>query len=58
VEVTIKVDKSRQLTVEAYIPEIDLTVNARATTFDENISTSELKEQLEQEKERLNSIST
>jgi len=52
IEVTIKIDESRQLTVSAYIPSIDLSLNARATILDETINIDLLKKDLENENER------
>lgn len=56
VEVTIEIDASRQLSVNTYIPSIDLTVNARTTILNEEIDISVLKKDLENEQERYTKI--
>lgn len=52
VEVTIDIDASRQLEVTAYIPSVDLTINARTTVLNEEIDMIELQESIHSEKER------
>ena len=42
IDVMIKIDSSRNLTLEAYIPTMDKTFNVRATSYDEEISVSEM----------------
>jgi len=44
VDVTINIDESRTIGMEAYIPAIDKTFNARMTTYDQNISVDALIE--------------
>lgn len=56
VEVTIEVDISRQLSVKAYIPSIDLSVNARATIENEEIDLKLLKNDLNKEQIRYKQI--
>lgn len=58
VDITISIDESRQLTVKAYIPEVDLTLNARATIYDEDISVNDLKETLNEQTQRNSEIDT
>lgn len=52
VDITLSVDESRQLSVKAYLPEIDLTLDARATIYDEDISVNDLKESLREQSKR------
>ncbi|MBS8122197.1 Hsp70 family protein [Candidatus Vampirococcus lugosii] len=52
VEVTIEVDTSRQLSVKAYISSIDLSLNVRTTTLNEEIDLGLLKKDLDGEQER------
>jgi hypothetical protein len=56
VEVKIDIDISRQLTVKAYIPSIDLSINARTTTLNEEIDLKVLKNDLIAEQERYTKI--
>lgn len=58
VDITITIDESRQLSVKAYIPEIDLTLNARATIYDEDISVNDLKQTLSEQSKRKSKIDT
>ena len=57
VDITIAVDESRQLSVSAYLPDIDLTLNARATIYDENISVEEMKKSFDDQSKRSEGIS-
>lgn len=50
IEITINIDISRALTITAYIPSMDVSVNARMTVLDEQIDTSKLKEELRKRK--------
>lgn len=52
VEVTISMDESRLVTVEAFIPSIDLTFNARATDHAENLNIEDMKNQFNIQTER------
>lgn len=52
VELTVSVNESREVFVTAYIPLIDLTVNARSTSHDETIELKNIEEDLETQKER------
>ncbi len=56
VDITISIDESRQLSVKAYLPEIDLTLNARATIYDEDISVNDLKQTLSEQSHRSSTI--
>jgi len=52
VELTLVVNESREVFITAYIPLIDLTVNARSTSHDETIELKNIEEDLETQKER------
>lgn len=52
VEIAISVDESRELTVTAYVPLIDLTLNARATIYEAAENIEEIKETLNEQHER------
>jgi len=52
VELTVVVNESREVFVTAYIPLIDLTVNARSTSHDETIELKNIEQDLETQKER------
>ncbi|MBM3281560.1 MAG: hypothetical protein FJY91_02345 [Candidatus Harrisonbacteria bacterium] len=56
-ELTVVVNESREVFVTAYIPLIDLTVNARSTSHDETIELKNIEEDLETQKERAKAIS-
>lgn len=56
VEVEINIDKSRQLSVNAYIPSIDLKLDVRKTTLDEKIEIWTLTEEMGKEIERYNDL--
>lgn len=56
VDITIKVDESRTVTLEAYIPIIDKVFNARATIFDENISVEKMQEEVNKEIDKIRKI--
>lgn len=56
IEITINIDISRTLTITAYIPSMDVSVNARMTVLDEKIDASKLKEELEKERARYENI--
>jgi molecular chaperone DnaK len=47
VDIQIKISESRILEVEAYIPEIDLSLNARADVYNKNIEDKELEKQVD-----------
>lgn len=52
VELTIMANESREVFITAYIPLIDLTVNARSTSHDEIIELKNIEQDLEYQKER------
>lgn len=52
IEITIEINESREVTVEAFIPSIDLTFNARASTYAEDISIETMESQLRAQSER------
>lgn len=56
IEVTIKIDESRTLTLEAYIPIMDKAFNARATVYDEEISVSKLQDNVNKEVDEVKEI--
>ncbi|MGX3011609.1 Hsp70 family protein [Helicobacter sp. 23-1044] len=56
IEVTIKVNESREVFVEAYIPLINESFNARATTFAKEVSVIDLSRELSKENERVDKI--
>ena len=56
VDITIKIDESRTVSVEAHIPSIELTLNVRVDTYKQSIDVAELEEELAAQKERLKSI--
>lgn len=57
VELTVTVNESREVFITAYIPLIDLTVNARSTSHDETIELKNIEEDLEAQKERAKAAS-
>ncbi|HEY4963400.1 MAG TPA: Hsp70 family protein [Candidatus Saccharimonadales bacterium] len=56
VDITITVDESRSVVVEAYIPSVELTLNARADTYKQDVNVAELEKDLAVQKERLKTI--
>ncbi len=52
VEVTIMMNESREVTVEAFIPSIDLTFNARGTEYAEILDIAEMENQFNAQSER------
>ncbi len=57
VELTVVVNESLEVFLTAYIPLIDLTVNARSTSHDETIELKNIEEDLETQKERAKTVS-
>lgn len=57
VELTLENNESRELIVTAYIPLIDMTLNARSTNKDEKINSQELSNDLAVQKIRAEEIS-
>lgn len=58
VEITIKVDTSRTVTLSAYIPDIDKNFDVRSTMHDESVNISNLKNTLKEEEEKIKDIKT
>lgn len=56
IALTIEVNESREIKVEAFIPSIDLTFSARATVHAENLSLDEMEAQLKQQGERVRKV--
>lgn len=56
VDITISVDESRTVRVEVYIPSVELTLNARADTYKQDVNVAELERDLAVQRERLKSI--
>ena len=57
VEITVVVNESRELLVTAYIPLIDLTIDARSTVRDEILDVKELEAQLDVQATRAKAVS-
>lgn len=57
IDLTINVDISRAITVEAYIPSIDLRLDARGTTHDEDLEIDQLESDLENQEQRADNLS-
>ena len=58
VELTIEINEIRELSVSAYIPSIDLTLNARSTFIDEFVKIDEIENELDSQLERARSMSS
>lgn len=58
VEITIAVDESRAVTVEAYISSIDKTIDVRADRYAQPVDTKKLSVDLEAQKDRLKKIAS
>ncbi|MDA2922720.1 Hsp70 family protein [Patescibacteria group bacterium AH-259-L07] len=56
VEIKIEVNESREVTVEAFIPTIDLSLNARATIYAEDIDVEQMESDLNAQRERIKTI--
>lgn len=56
ISLTIEVNESREIKVEAFIPSIDLTFSARATIHAENLSVEEMESQLKQQSDRVKKV--
>jgi len=52
IELTLNINESRELTVTAYIPLIDMTINARITQKDELVDVQQMTEDLESQRRR------
>ncbi len=57
IEITVELDESRELSVTAYIPLIDLTLNARSTVKDEIVDIKDLETELNVQMEKAKTIS-
>lgn len=55
-DISISVDESRTVIVEAYIPSIELTLNARADMRKQNINVADLEKDLAVQKDRLKNL--
>ncbi len=53
IEITITIDESRMLSVDVYIPSIDLSDNAKATIMDENINLDDLEKDYKKQREEI-----
>ena len=56
IEITVEVNESRELFVTAYIPLVDLTLNARSTFQDEILEIADVEAELNVQKERADSV--
>jgi len=57
VELTLEMNESRELTVTAYIPLIDMILNARSTIMDEAIDATAMSDELELQRRRVEMLS-
>jgi molecular chaperone DnaK len=57
IELTLEMNESRELTVTAYIPLIDITLNARYTIKDEAINIDGMSDELNLQRERMETLS-
>ncbi len=57
IEITVEINESRELFVTAYVPLIDLTVNARSTSKDELIDVKTIESELHTQRERAKAVS-
>jgi molecular chaperone DnaK len=55
-DISISVDESRAVVVEAYIPSIELTLNARADMHKQDINVADLEKDLAVQKDRLKNL--
>jgi molecular chaperone DnaK len=58
VKLTVEINEIRELSVSAYIPSIDLTLNARSTFIDEFVKIDEVENELDTQLERARSLSS
>ncbi len=58
VELTIEINEIRELSVTAYIPSIDLTLNARSTYIDEFVKIGDVEKELDTQLVRARSMSS
>src|SRR5579885_885307 len=57
VELTVEMNESRELAVNAYVPLLDMTVNARFTEKDEVVDLKQMASELELQRQRAQTIS-
>lgn len=57
VELTVEINEIRELSVVAYIPSIDLTLNARSTFIDELVKVDDVESELDAQIERARAMS-
>lgn len=55
IEITIEINESREVSVNAYIESIDLSVDARATIHAEDLDVEQMKAELESQRARMES---
>jgi molecular chaperone DnaK len=58
VELSVEINEIRELSVTAYIPLVDLTLNARSTFVDELIKVDDVEQELDAQIERARSMSS
>ncbi|MCQ2913620.1 MAG: Hsp70 family protein [Alphaproteobacteria bacterium] len=56
IDITISVDESREVFVHAYIPSIDVSLQARATVYAEDLYANNLRIELEKQKNKFKQI--
>ncbi len=56
VDITIKIDESGEVFLEAYIPTLDKSFDVRATRFDESVSVNDLEKTLQREINELEKV--
>jgi len=56
ISLTIEVNESREIKVEAFIPSIDLTFSARATIHAEDLSVEEMSTELREQNDRVKKV--
>ena len=56
VDITIKVDESRNVSLEAYIPTLDKAFDVRSTMYDENVPIENLEKSLQKELNELEKV--
>lgn len=56
VDLTISVDESRSISVEAYLPSVELTINVRVDKYSQKVDTEALDSGLQKQRSRLKSV--
>ena len=56
VDLTIKVDESRSISVDAYLPSIELTLNARVDKYAQDVDVKSLETDLQKQRSRLKKV--